>query len=255
MPIIGNIQDLKWNYDPEAAIKSGSPILINTPHLEVRAIVLKPGQCPPYHRHHTEMDEGYLFVQGRGRMNIDGEAFEVRAGDMVLGGRGGFHNLENIGDEDLIEFNFRGGRMPSKFILPGEGVPAPGKSSGGAAGTYIQGNLFDGTRKDAPKNEVALGIPEIFATPHLELFAFTRNTGDGNQVHRHQAEMDEAAFFVEGEGRMLFHIDDEVVEAGAGDLIHIPGGAWHYVERVKEGRLIVLNIRGGRLPSTTEWGA
>ncbi len=53
---------------------------------------------------------------------------------------------------------------------------------------------------------------------------------------------------------MLFHIDDEEVEAGAGDLIHIPGGAWHHVEQVKEGRLIVLNIRGGRLPSTIEWG-
>ncbi len=255
MPLAGNIQALKWNYDLEAAKKSGSPILINTPYLEVRAIVLKPGQCPPYHRHHTEMDEGYLFVQGHGRMNIDGEVFEVRAGDMVLGRRGGFHNLENVGDEDLIEFNFRGGRMPSKFILPGKEAPAPGKSSGGAGSKYIKGNLFDGTRRDAPKNEIELGIPEIFATPHLELFAFTRNTGDGNRVHRHQAEMDEAAFFVEGEGRMLFHIGDEVVEAGAGDLIHIPGGAWHYVERVKEGHLTVLNIRGGRLPSTIEWGA
>ncbi len=252
MPLVGNIETLKWNYDPEAAKTSGSPISINTPYLEVRIIVLKPGQCPPYHRHHPEMDEGYLIVQGRGLMNIDGEAFEVRRGDMLLGRRGGFHNLENIGDEDLIEFNFRGGKMPSGFFLH-EGDDSQDDSSG-AGGAYIQGNLFGGTRRNAPKNEEELGVPEIFTTPYLELYAFTRNTGDGNQVHRHQAEMDEAAFFVEGDGRMLFHIDDEVVEAGAGDLIHIPGGAWHHVERVKEGNLIVLNIRGGQLPSIIEWG-
>ena len=113
MPLIGNIEDLMWTWDPVAAAKTGSPILINTPHLEVRALVLKPGQRPPYHRHHPEMDEGYLIQQGRGVMKIDGEAFEVRAGDILLGKRGGYHDMENTGDEDIIESNFRGGKLPS----------------------------------------------------------------------------------------------------------------------------------------------
>ncbi|MEE9257482.1 MAG: hypothetical protein V3V56_09995 [bacterium] len=47
----------------------------------------------------------------------------------------------------------------------------------------------------------------------------------------------------------------EDIHAAAGDLIHIPRGAWHFVRRVTEGDLIVLNIRGGELPSTTEWGS
>ena len=58
-------------------------------------------------------------------MNADGEVFEAGAGDILLGKRGGFHNMKNIGNEDLIEFNFRGGRMPSGNIRP-EGDGAPG---------------------------------------------------------------------------------------------------------------------------------
>jgi mannose-6-phosphate isomerase-like protein (cupin superfamily) len=261
MPLVGNIESLKRVYDPKAA-RSSLSVPINTPNLEIRIVALQPGQRPPYHRHHPEMDEGYLIVQGRGLMIIDGEAFEVRAEDMLLSKRAGFHTMENIGDEDLIEFNFRGGQMPSgNFPFEGDDSAEVPRGVGRAikardAGKdYIVGNLFDGTRRDAPQNEKEVGIPKVFATPHLELFAFTRNTGDGNQVHRHQVEMDEAAFFVRGEGRMLFNIDGEEVEAGAGDLIHIPGGAWHFVERVKEGELIVLNIRGGKLPPTTEWRA
>ena len=49
-------------------------------------------------------------------------------------------------------------------------------------------------------------------------------------------------------------IDGEDIEAAAGDLSHIPRGAWHFVQRITEGALIVLNIRGGELPSTTVWG-
>ncbi len=97
MPLIGNIDDLKWNYDPEVSAAGRSPIRIDTPHLELRIIVLKPGQCPPYHRHHEEMDEGYLIYRGRGLMNADGEVFEAGAGDIILGKRGGFHNMKTSG--------------------------------------------------------------------------------------------------------------------------------------------------------------
>ena len=142
MPLIGNIEDLKWNYEEEASGGSKSPVLINTPRLEVRIIVLAPGQCPPYHRHHKEMDEGYLIRQGRGLLTIDGEKFEVRAGDVLLGKRGGYHNLLNIGDEDLIEFNFRGGKMPSGFIAPEDDGETPGVDvSGGTPETATYGGI------------------------------------------------------------------------------------------------------------------
>ncbi len=256
MPLIGNIKNLKWNYEEKAGGGSKSPILIKTRHLEVRIIVLAPGQCPPYHRHHTEMDEGYLIRQGRGLMTIDGEQFEVRAGDVLLGNRGGYHNLLNIGDEDLIEFNFRGGKMPSSFFVPeGDGETSAANNSGGSPESrYIQRNIFDDLLEGVPENEPKIGTPNLFATEFLELFAFTRQIGDRNEIHRHQDEMDEASFLVRGEGKMIFHIDGEDIEASEGDLIHIPGGSWHHVNRISDGDLVVLNFRGGDLPSATEWG-
>ena len=256
MPLIGNIEDLKWNYEEEASGGSKSPVLINTPRLEVRIIVLAPGQCPPYHRHHKEMDEGYLIRQGRGLLTIDGEKFEVRAGDVLLGKRGGYHNLLNIGDEDLIEFNFRGGKMPSGFIAPEDDGETPGVdvSGGTPRDGYIRRNIFDEPPESVPDNEQETGTPNVFATEFLELFAFSRQSGDRNQIHRHQEALDEAAYLVRGEGRMIFHIDGEDIEAAEGDLIHIPGGSWHHVNRISDGDLIVLNLRGGALPSANQWG-
>ena len=254
MPLVGNINDLKWTYDPVAAAKTSSPILINTPHLEVRTLVLKPGQRPPYHRHHPEMDEGYLIQQGLGMMKIDGEAFEVRAGDILLGKRGGYHDMQNIGDEDLIEFNFRGGNMPSGMILPEADDARPAEDISGTPGSrYILRNIFDEAPAGVSSNEAKQGTPEVFKTPYLELFAFTRKSGDNNGAHTHQTEMDEAAYLVRGSGKMRFHIDGESIEAGEGDLIHIPGGSRHHVERMSDGALIVLNMRGGKLPSITNW--
>lgn len=253
MPLIGNIEDLKWDYDPEVSAAGRSPIRINTPHLELRIVVLKPGQFPPYHRHHEEMDEGYLIYRGRGLMNAGGEVFEVGAGDVLLGKRGGFHNMKNIGDEDLIEFNFRGGKMPSGNIKP-EGEDAPGdperEKPGSPDNPYIQTNL----RKIESEFDPAIkkSIPSVFSTPYLELLAFTRPASDRNSTHRHQAELDEAIFIAGGKGRMRLDVGGEMIEARAGDLIHIPGGTWHNSETTDEGTLTVLNIRGGSLPATTE---
>ena len=47
MPYVGNIENLKWIYDEEEALKKGSPICINTPNIEVRIIVLQPASTLP----------------------------------------------------------------------------------------------------------------------------------------------------------------------------------------------------------------
>ncbi len=254
MPLIGNIDDLKWDYDPEVSAAGRSPIRINTPRLELRIVVLKPGQYPPYHRHHEEMDEGYLIYRGQGLMNADGEVFEVGAGDILLGKRGGLHNMKNIGDDDLIEFNFRGGKMPSGNIRPdGDGGPGDPEleKPGSADNPYIQTNLKKIESAFDPAVKKKSSSP-IFSTPYLELLAFTRPASDRNSTHRHQAGLDEAVFIAGGEGRMRLDVGGEIIEARAGDLIHIPGGTWHNSETTDEGALTVLNIRGGRLPATTE---
>ena len=63
--------------------------------------------------------------------------------------------------------------------------------------------------------------------------------------------MDEATLVLEG--RMNFIIEDETIEAAAGDLVHTPGGAWHTVHNASDAPAVLFNFRGGALPSRTEW--
>jgi mannose-6-phosphate isomerase-like protein (cupin superfamily) len=62
--------------------------------------VIRPGRRSI--RHHLEgASEVYYLLSGSGRMHIDGEAREVRAGDALLIPPGAVQFLENTGEEDL----------------------------------------------------------------------------------------------------------------------------------------------------------
>jgi mannose-6-phosphate isomerase-like protein (cupin superfamily) len=54
--------------------------------------------------HLQEEDELYLFASGRGRMTVDGAAYEVSRGDAVLTRAGSTHSLENHGPEKIVFF-------------------------------------------------------------------------------------------------------------------------------------------------------
>ena len=62
--------------------------------------VLPPGVTIGVHRH-TDDEEYYYIVSGRGVMTLDGERFEVAAGDIAAVFPGGEHGLENTSGEDL----------------------------------------------------------------------------------------------------------------------------------------------------------
>ena len=62
--------------------------------------VLPPGVSIGNHRH-TEDEEYYYIVSGKGVMTLDQERFEVTAGDITAVYPGGMHGLENSGIEDL----------------------------------------------------------------------------------------------------------------------------------------------------------
>lgn len=47
--------------------------------------------------HHRESEEIYYLVEGRGRMELDGETREVAAGDAILIPPGAWHRIENTG--------------------------------------------------------------------------------------------------------------------------------------------------------------
>lgn len=256
MALIGNIEDLKWPFDHEVAIKSGSPIYIDTPRMEVRVILLNPGVYPPYHAHHPEMDEGYLIYGGKGLIHNSGETFDVKKGNILLNPRGAMHHMKNTGQEGLIEFNFRGGRMPSGFIMP-EGNPPPNPDPdrvGNPAEVpvpYIRGNVEDFIGRFDEGAWKRDELPKAISTEFLEVRIVSFAPGDGLASHRHLGEVDGAALVMEGQ--MDFEIEGEETSAGPGDLIHIPGGAWNRFRNPGEGDSIIFHIIGGSLPARAEW--
>ena len=66
----------------------------------IHETILEPGTYTGVHPHETS-EEVYFFVEGSGRMLIDGEYVEVKQGDAVLTKKGSSHNLENTGDTQM----------------------------------------------------------------------------------------------------------------------------------------------------------
>jgi len=60
-----------------------------------------PGAATDEHFHRIT-EELYLFTSGMGRMELDGQARDVRAGDCVVIPPGARHRLVNTADEPLV---------------------------------------------------------------------------------------------------------------------------------------------------------
>ena len=257
MPFVGNVESLKWVYDEEEAREKGSPLRIDAPRLEVRVIVLPPGAYPPYHAHHEEMDEGYLIWRGNGLIHNGGAAFGVGEGDLLLNPRGAMHHMKNVGEGELVEFNFRGGRMPSGFLLP-EGDPPPNPDPESVGNRLeppvpcVKGRVGELAAPFDPEGVKERGLRRAIATEYLECQVVSFPPGARPHVHRHQKTMDEATLVLEG--RMNFITEGETtIEASRGDLVHTPGGVWHTVHNASGAPATLFNFRGGALPSKTEW--
>ncbi len=257
MPLVGNIEDLKFRYAYEGGKPApGQPMAIDTPYMEVRVIVLEPGVYPPYHAHHTGIDEGYLIHRGSGLIHNSGETFEVREGNVLLNPRGGMHHMKNVGEGELIEFNFRGGRMPSEFNLP-EGDPPPNPDPETVGNLtpppvpYVLGNVEEMINPFDEATVQQKGLPMAIATEHLELRIVSFAPGDMPPVHRHHKELDEATLILKG--RLTYIIEGEALELGPGDLAHVPGGLWHQAKNESSEECAFFNFAGGKLPVRTEW--
>ena len=87
--------------------KDGSVIreLMHPAHHPVRGQSLAEARVAPGGRTATHVhrvsEELYHVTQGRGRMTLDGEIFEVRQGDTVLIPPGTPHSIENAGEGEL----------------------------------------------------------------------------------------------------------------------------------------------------------
>ena len=62
--------------------------------------ILPPGVSIGVHRHQDD-EEYYYVLSGQGVMSLDGERFDVEAGDITAVFPGGAHGLENNADTDL----------------------------------------------------------------------------------------------------------------------------------------------------------
>ncbi len=80
----------------------GYSFFSKTPKLGLvfRKRAFKPGSAIGYHL--QKEDEIYYVLSGRGMMNVDGQSFEVTAGDAVLTRPGSSHGLNQVGSEDLV---------------------------------------------------------------------------------------------------------------------------------------------------------
>ena len=82
--------------------KDGSEIR-EVAHTEAQSLAeatVPPGARTIRHFHRTS-EELYLFVEGTGRMLLDGEEHDVRPGDCVVIPPGTPHQLRNTGDGPL----------------------------------------------------------------------------------------------------------------------------------------------------------
>lgn len=69
-------------------------------NLVVSSTYLHPRKETRGHRH-AGQEEVYVFVSGKGKMQIDDKIFDVAANDVVLIEDGVFHRVFNIGDDPL----------------------------------------------------------------------------------------------------------------------------------------------------------
>lgn len=73
----------------------------NCKRFSLAEATLHPGRETQAHLH-RETEEVYYFLQGSGRIRINGEEGEVRPGDAILIPPGSTHKTWNTGGEDLV---------------------------------------------------------------------------------------------------------------------------------------------------------
>jgi len=97
--------DEKWNIkgkivkEDDRYIVSDNTTLMN---LVLSSTKLRPNKSTTGHRH-AGQEEVYIFVEGKGQMELDFRIFDVQAGDVVTIEDNVFHKVHNTGDY-MLEF-------------------------------------------------------------------------------------------------------------------------------------------------------
>jgi mannose-6-phosphate isomerase-like protein (cupin superfamily) len=85
---------------------SGFRVVLGDAHSQAAQMTLAPGETEggPDNRH-KGADQWLFVVSGTGTAVVEGERVELRAGTLVLIGRGEAHEVRNAGDEPLRTLN------------------------------------------------------------------------------------------------------------------------------------------------------
>jgi quercetin dioxygenase-like cupin family protein len=75
----------------------------------------------------------------------------------------------------------------------------------------------------------------------MSIFEMTIPAGSGPPPHTHAGG--EAVYVMEG--RIRYHIGDDVIEGGPGSFFYIPEGTWENFEPTEQVRLLVIYTPGG----------
>ena len=76
-------------------------ILSESDSHKVKTIWVTPGKRLSYQRHEKRA-EHWFIIQGEARITLNGDIFEMGAGDSIDIEVGDLHRIENIGSEDVI---------------------------------------------------------------------------------------------------------------------------------------------------------
>jgi mannose-6-phosphate isomerase-like protein (cupin superfamily) len=101
--------------------------LLGLTAMEISFGVMAAGKSMPFHHKHKVNEEVYLFLRGKGQVQIDGEIMAVEEGTAVRVAPEGVRSWRNTGDEDLfyVCIQAKEGSLTAWTISDGVSVPGP----------------------------------------------------------------------------------------------------------------------------------
>ncbi|HEV3162455.1 MAG TPA: cupin domain-containing protein [Isosphaeraceae bacterium] len=92
---------------------------------EVSLNVMPPGRAIPFLHKHKQNEELYIFIKGRGQVQVDGEVIDVAEGTVIRMSPTAVRSWRNHSDQDLIYIvvQYRADSHVGSTTSDGEGVP------------------------------------------------------------------------------------------------------------------------------------
>jgi mannose-6-phosphate isomerase-like protein (cupin superfamily) len=101
--------------------------LLGMTALEISFGLMPAGKSIPFHHKHRSNEEIYLFLKGRGQIQIDGEVMEVAEGTAVRIAPDGVRAFRNTSQEDMfyVVIQAKQDTLATGTTSDGVSVPSP----------------------------------------------------------------------------------------------------------------------------------